>query len=257
VNSMAKNLRYPLTAHLGVVSTYLARGGLTGPARALEGGDGFVERVLDGDFDLEHLLDRTPVGRVMEAGMKRFAACYAMHGHLDATHDLVHEHDLRPEEVRSVHVRTTTRGARHTGDPSRRHPTNKETADHSSYYVQAALIVDRCLGPGQYGPDKFADPEIARLADNVTIEGDAELDSVYPSAVVTLTLADGSRVEKHIGYPLGHRDNPFADADIETKFRELTAPYLSAEAQQRAIDATWRLDAVDDMSAYLANFTKG
>ena len=148
VNSMAKNLRYPLTAHLGVTAAYLARNGLTGPARALEGGDGFIERVLDGEYDLDHLLDPARQGQILHAGMKRFAACFATHGHLNATLDLVTEHDLKPEQVTAVRIKTTTRGARHTGDPSRKHPQNKETADHSTYYVQAALITDRALGPG-------------------------------------------------------------------------------------------------------------
>jgi 2-methylcitrate dehydratase len=253
VNSMAKNLRYPLTGHLGVVATYLARHGLTGPDRALEGGDGFVERVLDGEFDYDHLLDRTPAARVMQAGMKRFAACFATHGHLHATLDLVLAHDLRPEQVASVHVRTTTRGARHTGDPSRRHPDNKETADHSSYYVQAALIVDRRLGPAQYGPEKLRDPRIHRIADRVTIEGDPAFDDIYPSARVTIRLTDGSEVERYVDHPLGHPANPFTDADIEAKFRDLAGPYLSDAAMERTIQEVWSLDRAPDLSGLLSH----
>lgn len=257
VNSMAKNLRFPLTAHLGIVSAYLASHGLTGPVRALEGGDGFVERVLDGEFDYDHLLDRTPRQRVLQAGMKRFAACYATHGHLNATLDLVLAHDLRPADVAAVEIATTTRGARHTGDPSRRHPTNKETADHSSYYVQAALIVDRRLGPAQYSPERFADPEVHRLADAVSIEGDPALDAVYPSARVTIRLRDGRTLQRYVDHPVGHPANPLPDADIEAKFRELAGPHLPEPALGRAIEAVWGLEECTDLSGFMAHFVAG
>lgn len=257
VNSMAKNLRYPLTAHLGVMAAYLAASGLTGPVRALEGGDGFVAQVLQGEFDYEVLTDRTPRQRVLSAGMKRFASCYATHGHLNATLDLVLAHDLHPEDIEAVQVRTTTRGARHTGDPSRRHPTNKETADHSSYYVQAALIVDRRLGPEQYAPQRLADPVVRRLAEVVSIEGDPDLDAVYPSARVTLQLRDGRSVQRYVDHPVGHPANPLSDAAVEAKFRELAGPHLTAAAADRAIAAVWDLDRCTDLTGFLDHFVAG
>lgn len=257
VNSMAKNLRYPLTAHLGGMAAYLAAGGLTGPLRALEGGDGFVAQVLQGEFDYDRLLDRTPRQRVLAAGMKRFASCYATHGHLNATLDLVLAHDLRPEDIESVQVHTTTRGARHTGDPSRRFPTNKETADHSSYYVQAALIADRRLGPAQYAPERLADPQLRRLASAVSIEGDPDLDPVYPSARVALRLRDGRTLRRQVDHPVGHPANPLSDADVAAKFRELAGPRLGAAGADRAIAAVWDLDRCTDVSGFLEHFVAG
>lgn len=254
VNSMAKNLRYPLTAHLGVTAAYLARNGLTGPARALEGGDGFIERVLDGEYDLDHLLDPARQGQILHASMKRFAACFATHGHLNATLDLVTEHDLKPEQVTAVRIKTTTRGARHTGDPSRKHPQNKETADHSTYYVQAALITDRALGPAQYTPDHLFDPQINQLAELVTIEGDPDLDEVYPSAHVWIDLADGSTVDKYIGHPVGSPVNPLSDTQIEEKFTNLASAVLDPAATRAAIDAVWSIENSTDLTAFAAKF---
>jgi 2-methylcitrate dehydratase len=214
VNSMAKNLRYPLTAHLGVTAAYLARNGLTGPARALEGGDGFIERVLDT------------------------------------------EHDLQPEQVTAVRIKTTTRGARHTGDPSRKHPQNKETADHSTYYVQAAVITDRALGPAQYTPERLNDPGINRLAEVVTIEGDPELDDVYPSAHVWIDLADGTTVDKYIGHPVGSSQNPLTDTQVEEKFTQLASAVLDPAGIRAAIDAVWSVDSSTDLTAFAATFVR-
>lgn len=248
-NSMAKNLRYPLGAHLGVLSTYLASAGLAGPTRALEGGGGFIESVLGGEFDVDHFIGGQWGGRVMNAGMKRFAACFAEHGHLAATLSLINEFDIRASDVEAVDIVTTTRGAQHTGDPSRRHPTDKETADHSSYYVQAALLVDRELGPGQYTTDKLADPDINRIADMVSISGDPGFDDVYPSALVRLSMRDGRRYERYVDYPPGHAANPLSDSEIEQKFRSLAGPWLSETHLSRCIDMVWNLEGCDDVGA--------
>lgn len=251
INSMAKNLRVPLGCCHGLIAAYLAGAGLTGPARALEGGGGFVETVLQGDFDTEHLLDSRPQGSVKRAVMKRFAACFATHGHLSATLELVLEHDLRPRDIVTVDIRTTTRGANHTGDPARRHPDNKETADHSSYYVTAALIACRELGPAQYSEQMYADPEIRRLADAVTIAPEPAYDQQYPAASVRMTLADGSTVERFVGVPPGHPDNPLRDAEIEAKFRSLSAGQLTEAQASAVIAATWRLDELSSAADYL------
>jgi 2-methylcitrate dehydratase len=250
-NSMAKNLRYPLGAHLGVLSTYLASAGLAGPTRALEGGGGFIESVLGGDFDVDHMVNGDWGARVLNAGMKRFAACFAEHGHLAATLSLINEFGIRAGDIEAVHVVTTTRGARHTGDPSRRHPTDKETADHSSYYVQAALLVDRELGPGQYTPDKLTDQEINRIADLVSIEGDPGFDDVYPSARVQLRTRDGHSYERYVGYPPGHASNPLSDREIEDKFRSLANPWISETNMDRCIDMVWNLDSCADIGALM------
>jgi 2-methylcitrate dehydratase len=251
VNSMAKNLRVPLGIFNGVVATYLASAGVTGPSRALEGHDGFVETVLSGDFDLDHLTDRAPQGAVMRTVMKRFAACFATHGHLSATLELVTEQNLHLEDIEGVDIRTTTRGAGHTGDPGRTHPDNKETADHSSYYVTAALIRDRELGPDQYSDELYADPEIRRVASAVTMAAAPEYDDRYPAAAVTLRLRDGRSLERFVATPPGHPDNPLTDSDIEHKFKALSEGHLDDERAEAVIAATWRLEEFEDVRDYM------
>lgn len=254
-NSMAKNLRFPLTAHLGVMAAFLARRGLTGPARALEGGDGFIATVVGGDFDVARLTARTPAHCILDAALKQHASCYATHGHVTATLDLVREHDVRPEEVLRVRIRTTTRGAQHTGDPSRRFPTNKETADHSSHYLTAICILERAAGPAQFSPQKYALPDVRRLVDLVTIEGDPALNAVYPSAIVEIDTTRGQTLRRHVEHPRGHPLNPMTDAEIEEKFAALAEPYLSRSGVREVVATVWRferLERVADLMEKLA-----
>lgn len=251
-NIMAKNVRFPLTAQLGVMATYLAGRGFTGPARALEGDSGFIETVLHGEFDVSRLMAREPAHRILEAGLKQHASCYATHGHLTATLGLVRDHDLRPEEVQGVRIRTTTRGAQHTGDPARRFPTNKETADHSSHYVTAIAIVERAVGPAQFSPAKYALPEVRRLVDQVTIEGDPALDAIYPSAIVEIEATRGATYRRYVAYPRGHPQNPMTDGEIEEKFRSMAEPYLGPDGVREVSTIVWRLEQVASISELMS-----
>lgn len=250
-SSMAKNLRFPWGAHLGTTAAYLAREGFTAPHQVLEGGGGFIDTVLDGSFDSQHLLNAEWGGRALQASIKQHAACFAEAGHLAATEILVREHDIQPDDVVSIHIETTTRGATHTGDPSRRHPPDKETADHSSYFTTAAVVVDRELGPAQYTPEKLRDPRIARIADLVTIEGAEEYDSLYPSSTVTIELADGQRVVQYVGQPPGSWQNPLTDDAVEAKFRALVRGRLTDEKADRWLEAVWDLERFTEIGEFM------
>jgi hypothetical protein len=45
-----------------------------------------------------------------------------------------------------------------------------------------------------------------------------------------------------------------ADSDLEDKFRGLCRGLLTKEQQDAALAATWKLDEVKDLSAYLSLF---
>jgi 2-methylcitrate dehydratase PrpD len=120
--------------------------------------------------------------------------------------------------------------------------------------TQAALITDRALGPAQYTPDRLSDPQINQLAELVTIEGDPDLDEVYPSAHVWIDLADGSTVDKYIGHPVGSSQNPLSDAQIEEKFTNLASAVVDPGAIEAAIDAVWSIEDSTDLTAFAAKF---
>ncbi|MQA80507.1 MAG: hypothetical protein GEV10_18845 [Streptosporangiales bacterium] len=246
-NSMAKNLRFPFTALTALYSTFLAKAGVSGPVNVLEGHAGFASSVLAGDFDPAPLSTEYLEHRVLDAILKNFASCFATHGHLTATLALVTEHDIRPDQVERVDVLTTTRGVRHTGQPVRRKPTTKETADHSAFYVQATLIRERRLGPEQYKDGRMKDPEVHELMDRVFIEPDERFDSQYPAAEVRITLKDGRQLTHVAPYALGHRQNPMSDAQIEDKYFGMTVPHVGQERAERMRDLIWRLDELDDL----------
>ena len=228
-NTMAKNLRMPLTVHTGLLAAYLAANGMSGPPRALDGEGGFAVSLLRGDFDPSRVEDSVQSHRIREAALKFHAACYSTHGHLTATLALVAAHGITPDMVASVRIRTTTRGARHTGDPARAHPTNKETADHSSQYLTAVAIAHGVVGPSQFAPEVLADPEIHKLIDKVEVIGAAEFDAVYPSAETTIRLTSRDEVSHRVARPLGHPENPMSDREVLEKLRNCAGAVLTED----------------------------
>lgn len=251
-NSMAKNLRFPYTAQTALFATYLARAGVSGPVTVIEGQSGLNDSIAGGEFNPAPLTTGFLEHRVQDAILKSFASCFATHGHLTATYRLATTHDLHPEDVERVDVRTTTRVARHTGQPVRRHPTTKETADHSTFYLQATMLRERRIGPEQFTADRLKNPDVQALMERVFVSADERLDDMYPAAEVTITLRDGRRLTDFAQHPFGHRMNPVPDAQVEDKFFSMAEPVIGRADAERLRDLVGTLEEVSDLGPVLA-----
>jgi 2-methylcitrate dehydratase len=85
--------------------------------------------------------------------MKAFPTEALTHAPISAVLQIVQEHDLAPEQIAKVHIRSLARAADILADPSKYDPRSKETADHSLPYVIAAAIVHRQVTPRQFEMD--------------------------------------------------------------------------------------------------------
>jgi 2-methylcitrate dehydratase len=245
--SMTKNIRYPLTAHGGILAALLAKRGFTGPTTVIEGADGFNETVMKGSFEFEKFTDLDGPFYIMDTGFKALCAVGAVQGHLNATVELVNKHAIKPEDVDRVRVIAGTRPIEHTGDPAKKYPTNKETADHSSYYLTAIAIVDRIVGPEQYQPWKYKDSRVLELIDKITLEIDPEMDKLPRSGMSEITTKDGKRHALRIDYPKGDPKNSMSDKELEDKFKSMASKFMSAEQMERVIETIYQLEGLDNV----------
>lgn len=245
--TMTKNIRFPMMSYNGILAAMLAKKGFTGPARIIEGHDGFIEVIMNGEYDPEQVKSTLGAFAIREACIKSIIADFSSHGHLTATLTLVRDHDIRPEDVAEVRVTTSKRCAEHTGDPVKKYPRNKETADHSSYYLTAIAIVDRAIGPDQFAPEKYSDPRVIDLIGKVVLIGDPELDKQRPAGIVEIITTKGERYACRIDYPRGHARNPMTDAEVEAKFVSLAENYIGVEELKRIVDMVFNLEAVHDI----------
>ncbi|MFP4036697.1 MAG: hypothetical protein ACLFUE_04185, partial [Desulfobacteraceae bacterium] len=134
----------------------------------------------------------------------------------------------------------------HTGDPVKKYPKNKETADHSSYWLTAIAIIERQIGPNQFRPEKYTDPRALELIDKVELVGDPSLDKLRPAGESTITLKDGRELSSFVDYPRGHAKNPMTDQEVIAKFRDVAGAYFTEERMDQVIEVVFGLEDLED-----------
>jgi 2-methylcitrate dehydratase len=253
--TMMKNTVDPLATQAGVRAALLAERGYTGPAHVLDGKEGLTH-CLGPEWRLAALTEGLGQDwRIPRCGMKLFPTEALTHAPISAVLDLVTAHDLRPEQIAKVHVRSLARAADILADPSKYDPRSKETADHSLPYVLAAAIVDRQVTPAQFTDEKIADPRLRAQLRKIAVVADPAIEAVFPRlqrVAVTITTVDGAEHSRTLDYPKGDPRNPVTDAEIEAKLDALAAPLLSPGRRRALADAVWnleRLSAVADLMA--------
>ncbi len=248
--TMMKNTVDPLATQSGVLAALLAEKGYTGPEHVLDGKEGLTH-CLGPDWKLEVLTEGLGEGwRITQCGMKFFPTEALTHAPISAVLDLVRDHDLKPDEVEKIHIRSLARAADILADPSKYDPHSKETADHSLPYVIAAALVDRQVTPLQFTPEKIEDPRIRAQLKKVEVVADPEIEKVFPAlqrVAVTIRTSAGKEYTRQLDYPKGDPRNPLSDQEIEQKFEALADGVLSKPAQHRMKAAIWNLERVESV----------
>ena len=184
--SMGKSLHAGKAAMDGLLSGFLARDGFTSATEPIEGHRGFLhlfspdpmsERAIDGLGDVWYL---------PRDGFKPYACGSLTHPPAQAVLELRSDHDLSADDVASVdayvhdYVKTTTGLAE---------PRTGLEGKFSIYHVLAVALADGAAFLDQFTDERVADPELARLREQVHVHTDPA--QTKDSARVVLTLRDG------------------------------------------------------------------
>ncbi len=254
-----KNTADPLATQAGVHAALLAAEGYTGPVEVIEGKEGLFHVLNNVEWSTEKLLDG--LGKkfiITECGYKPFPTEALTHQPITAALNLWRTHQLTPEQIASVLVKTTTRGADILSDPSKYKPTTKETADHSLPYCIAAALVDGNVLPSSFSENKLKDPQIWDMLGKIKVVADPAIDALFPvtkRAIVEMSTVDGRTFTEQVDHAKGSAENPMSDEEVVAKFRSNAAHAVSAERQQEIIEATWALGERDvKISDYMKLF---
>jgi 2-methylcitrate dehydratase len=252
--TMMKNTVDPMATQSGVFAAMLAEKGYTGPEHVVDGKEGLAH-CFGPQWKLNLLTDGLGESwRITQCGMKAFPTEALTHTPISAVLDLVKQHDLKPEQVEKIHIRSLARAADILADPSKYDPRSKETADHSLPYVIAAALVDRQVTPLQFTPEKIANPAIRAQLKKVEVVADPEIEKVFPAlqrAIVSIHTKDGREFTRQLDFPKGDPRNPLTDREVEEKFEALAEPVLSKAARRKVIDAVWGLEKLDSVATLM------
>ena len=208
-----------------------------------------------------------PASMILKTSIKYWPAEYHSQSAIEAALFLRKEIG-DPAKIQSVRIESHDASVDIIGsEPEKWKPETRETADHSLPYITAIALIDGEVTEKQFQPERFTDPAIWKFLENVTVQRNDELSSLYAKAVaniVHVTLKDGSVLTKRVDYPLGNALNPVTDEQLEGKFNALVVPAIGEEGAQKIVgrgleagrgervryraDASWRRCPPDEMS---------
>ncbi len=257
--TMMKNTVDPLAVQSGVIAALLARGGYTGPEQIFEGKEGLMD-TLGGEFAPEILTEGLGESyRIAECAMKAFPTEALTHSPITAALKLVKQHNIVPEEVKSITVKTIARAVDILADPSKYHPDSKETADHSLPYCIAVAVADRTVTTAQFAESKLKDPRVLSLLPLVKAVAEPEFEKLFPEkkpAEVIIETERG-RFSERVDFPKGDPREPMTDEELTEKFVGLTQDVLSENRRKRITDAIWQVENFDDLEQFCALMVVG
>ena len=99
-----KRLHPGLAAQNGIQAAMLAAEGFRGPGAILEGRDGFFNAYSKKPLPELLTRDLGDSFEIMRTSVKPHACCRYMQGPIDAILDLVHKHDIQPDQVQRIEV---------------------------------------------------------------------------------------------------------------------------------------------------------
>ena len=231
----------------------------------------FVKTSGDSPFDLvlSHSgADFAVMGMHFKLGLYEHQSAGALQGLID----LVRANPAvlsRPDAIKSMRIVAYEPAFGIIGDPAKRDPKTRQSADHSMVYIVSTLLrkaiehakangVDALvsgndsawktlmLSPHDYGPDAIKDPATRALMAKIDFaHGGPEYDRRYPDGIPTslvMTLDDGRTLDSGlVMYPSGHARNTTANLKdiLAAKFRLLGA--LASDRPEPIIERLERL----------------
>lgn len=242
----SKQIHTAKAAADGLLAAYLARDGVTGAARILEGEQGMAAG-MSTDADPAKLVAGLGTRwAVLETSFKYHAACRHTHPAADALARLMREHDLRADQIATVRARVH-QAAIDVLAPAAAASTIHQ-AKFSMPFVLALIALRGHASVTDFSDESLADPAIRAFMPRVAMTLDPAIDAAYPArwiGLVEVTTHDGRVLTTREPTPKGDPENTLSRAEIETKVRALAAFRAGASPEEitTIIARAWRLAA--------------
>jgi 2-methylcitrate dehydratase PrpD len=253
-NTHAKALHPGWAAHSGLIATYLARSGLTGPRSVLEGRWGFFRSHVqqpDYEYQFNRLLDS--LGKEWESrnlSFKPFPVGHVSHPYISAILRL-YDKGLRADQVERITARLHPDWIPIVAEPVHE-KLNPETPWHgrvSLQYTLAEALYTGRIDVRSYSMENLRNAKILELASKVRCELDANAPGREQfKGWVIVGTKDGRTLEEIEEFNRGSRQNPMTREEIENKFRANAEFRLTDEEAERIIQASVKIESLSNIS---------
>ncbi|BBK44706.1 hypothetical protein STVA_47260 [Allostella vacuolata] len=241
LGTMAKSIGVGQSARGGLLAALLARDGVEGPERPLEGPRGFLT-VTGRDPDLARVTDGLGTDWEMpKNNCKPYPCGVVLNSVIDACLDLRAVRPLAPDAIRSITV---------SG-----HPLLRERADRPAVatgreaQVSAQHAVAVALLDGRAGVAEFSDARVG-ATDVLALRAKVEVRDApgipVEGARLEVVLASGETIVQEVAAARGSAARPLSDAELEAKFRALAAHGCPGFDPEPLIAALWAIEGAAD-----------
>lgn len=209
-------------AQSGYTAAMLALSGFRGPYDVFDGDLGFLS-MMSSDIKEEYLLfkerDEYSISKIYR---KPYAACRHNHAPIEAALLLKNKYEINADKINKIDVKTyslAVSGHDHVDI------VGINSAKMSIPYSIAVALITNSAGINEFDNSHIQNNKIRELTKKVKITADADLSKQVPekrTAILTLTMEDGTVFSEKVDYPKGEPENPLSDKELCNKFFNLT-----------------------------------
>jgi 2-methylcitrate dehydratase PrpD len=219
--TMTKPFHAGRAAESGVLAASLAGAGFTAASNILEArrgffhaaGGGFDPAMIDGALGAPWTFESPGVS------IKPHPSGSLTHPAMGALLDLIHEHDIRAEDVRRVRVGTN----QHMPNALIHHrPKDSLAAKFSMEFCMAILLLERRAGLAQFTDEEVNRPDVQAMIERVEFVADPAADEGgfrEMTSIIDVELGDGRTLRTTAEFGKGSPANPMSDDELIDKFQ--------------------------------------
>ena len=253
----AKTFNCGWAAHGGVVAAELASRGYTAPREIFEGKFGLFPVHIGADVGAAAAVfaDLGETWHTPDIAFKLHSGCHHGHSFIDAIFELKRVHRLRPENIEAIECEVIEQQVPIVCEPlgAKLDPATPYGARFSlPYLVAAACVLDE-MSLEAYAPERLRDPRIRRLMERFRYTTRAE--HGFPRrlpARVTVTMADGRRLDARRDHCRGPGGEAIEPSDVERKYRANARRALAEDRIEAIVGACSRLEELPNVADLLA-----
>lgn len=249
----SKSLHPAWSALRGVMAAQVIAAGGNGPVGLLEYPTGFCNAMCDQPV-MEYLdEDLGKSWAVMKDALKMYPSIHGSHSGIEATLNIVTEHDLKPEEIQEIHIRLSPLAK---GQGVNYEPANVLAARLSMPCCMAIAAIKRQVTLDDFTEELIHDPRFLDYMKKVTIEPYPAFNEQFPdsgfTSEATITTTDGRTFTSLVPYCKAHPMRPATEQDIRDKYFMLANITWPQEKSERVYQAFRDLGACADVGGLVA-----
>jgi aconitate decarboxylase len=249
--AMSKRMHHGFSARNGFFAAHLAAGGYTGIKRVFEREYGGFLSV----FGEGHAPDQSQIANALSERweterivIKPYAAMGGLHAPLDALFEIGGKRALRPQEIRRVDV-YVSHAVYHHGWWQPERPLTPIGAQMNLGYALAVAIADGQALVHQFAPSRINQDDVWALIPRITAHHDPDIDRggsmSRGRARLRIEFSDGEVLEAERQASRAILQ-PLSNAEIVTKYRQLTSGLVDENRQAEIEQTALALDQLSD-----------